>query len=321
MASKEESKIDKKTKVRWTNELLEEVHDTVKEDLCKSVAEDVRSSFDKEFKEDLKQQISEEIIGDIKVNIKKEQAKLNRRKTFKIIRLYIYIILLMAACLLAIYKLYSTGNLDVVKKQMEHFSTTTTTTQEVKDFNWYLSKYGHLLDNLYITNIEMLKANYTLNMMKAEDLLAMTYHTLESEEIINEGIIVSIEESVMQKAYEKIFGTLEYYKKMNFDVDGFHFAYSVKTNQYIAVGVQPVEKENVVHEIYDIKEENNRIIISAYVALVKEDKIYNIHDTKKALGDYTMGVSLKSIEKSLSKVSYTFDKVEDNYFIREITAK
>ena len=134
--NKQKSYLTKKEKENIRKGVLEEINDEVRSSLCENVLNDVNERINEEYKENLKETISSEIINDIKENIKEDEKKMSRRKNFKIVRLYIYILLLMAGSIFLIYKLYVTGNLDVVKDIKISTTTTTTTTALVKDLKW-----------------------------------------------------------------------------------------------------------------------------------------------------------------------------------------
>lgn len=313
--------IDKKAKDKLTKEILEEINTDVKKDIVEKVVEDVKDMMDLEYKSQLKENISSEIIDDIKGNIRKEQNKLNRRKNFKIVRLYIYIILLCIASILAIYRLYITDNLSILPKNETTKITTMTTTTIIKDLNWYINNYGDLLNNLHFTNFELLKGNYNIKEISLSDKLAMVYKTLATEKIHVEGIIITIDEDDIIEAYKNLFGTIDDYMGTDFDVDFLKFAYSISNKNYISVDKKNINEEYAVNKIIDIKENNDILSIVAYVAIIKDDKIYSVLDLDKAIDDYKMGIDLSFYKDELTQIEYHFKKSEGQYYINAISRK
>lgn len=121
MALQDEKVLDKKTKENLKKEIMSEINSDVKKEIAQGIVNDVKKQIDDEYKEELKRQISDEVIVDVKENIKREQNKLNRRKTFKIIRLNIYLIVLFVFSLFLIYRLYKTDNIAILKKRSNYY--------------------------------------------------------------------------------------------------------------------------------------------------------------------------------------------------------
>ena len=126
MAKKiEDQVLDRKTKEQIRQELLDVINTTYKDEIVQDVANDVRATFDNEYKQEIKEEIETEIVDEIKDDIRKEQSKLSRKKSFKIFRLYIYILLLIAVIGYLVYQLYINGGLalledyQIVKKEPE----------------------------------------------------------------------------------------------------------------------------------------------------------------------------------------------------------
>lgn len=322
---KEENVIDKKTKAKLTEEIIEEINTTVKSDVVASVVYDIKDSFDKEYKDSIKEQISSELIEDIKDTIKKDQAKLSRKKSFKIFRLYIYILLLIACSCFLIYKLYITGNIDFLEKVIKNQPTTNqtteviTTTALVKDLTWYKNNYSYLVDNLNITNYELLKNTQDVASLEITDKLIIAYNSLKNDDIIVEGIIYTLDETKLSNAYKNIFGSTEGYDKVNFTVKGLSYAYSSTTNSYIAVASNGVSNEKIVNYIYNVREEEGNLIFECNVALVKDGYVYNIHNQFNKLMAVPEGdLDISSINDRLSSVEYKFKNVDNNYYLVSI---
>lgn len=320
MTHQEDKVLDKKTKENLKKEILNEINTDVKKEIVETFVEDVKNSIDSEYKEKIKRQISDEVIEDVKTNIKREQNKLNRRKTFKIIRLNIYLIVLFAFSLFLIYRLYKTDNLAILKKNTTT-TTTQTTTTVIKDLNWYINNYGYLINNLHFTNFELLKGNYNIKEIPAADKLAMVYKTLGTNVISVEGTIYTIDEEHIINAYQELFGSIDDYVGTDFTVDSLNFAYSVSGKKYISVAKKNEKIEFVVNKIMDIKENNDTLTIDAYVGVVKDDKLYSILDLDNELAEYRSGSDLTVYRESLTQIQYKFKKIDGKYYIDAISRK
>lgn len=323
MAKKEDNTVlDKKTREKFKQDIMEEINTKYKDDICSSIADDVKRSFDHEYKEEIRNQISSEIMVDIKKDIAKEQKKINRSKNFKIVRLYIYILLLLGAACYMIYCLYVSDNFDLLKNSG---STTTTlpttkltTKTIVKDFNWYMKKYGNLLDNIKITNYDLVKGNTVIANLSADVRLNMAYQILDSESIKVDGIINTISEEDMIEAYKTLYGSDEGYSATNFNVNDLSYAYSSNNKSFIAISKDTTAIEPITNKITDIKEENDEVIISTIVAVIKNDKVYNVENLNEPVGDYA---DLSNYAASLTKIDYVFKKINDSYYISSIVKR
>lgn len=316
----EDQVLDKKTKEQIRQELLEVINTKVKDEIVEVVANDVRETFDEEKKNEIKNEISNELIIDIKDEINKEQKKLNRKKSFKIFRLHVYILMLIAIVCYLVYLLYINGGLDIINKYediiRDRYHTTTTVHVET-DKATLINNYKYLVDGLYITNLELLKSDYLISNVDVTDKLAMVYNTLADTDITKEGIIYTITGDVMKNAYIKVFGSEDGYKGNNFSVNNISFAYQESTNLFIAVLTGVVYEPNkLYHDIIDVEQTKDSIIFTARVGLEKEDGIYNVFNLNESLGSKE---EVKSDDLSL--VEYTFKKIGDNYHIYKISKK
>jgi hypothetical protein len=165
MVKKNDEVLDKKVRARLKEDVLNEINSTVKDELVENVVSDVKSTFNSNYKNEIKEEIKKDIVDDIQVSIKKDQAKLSRRKSFKIFRLNIYIILLIVCSCALVYRLYETGNIDInlCSNQTSETTTTSTTTTVVHDLDYLKNKYAYLLNNINITNYDLLKGSYNIS--------------------------------------------------------------------------------------------------------------------------------------------------------------
>lgn len=315
--NKQKNYLTKKEKENIRKGVLEEINDEMRSNLCENVMNDINERINDEYKETLKETISNELISDIKENIKADEKRMTRRKSFKIVRLYIYIILLMACSIFLVYKLYITGNLDIAKEIK--VSTTSTTTAVVKDLKWYMNKYGNILNNIKIDNLSLLNGTYDISKIDIKDKLALAYNNLSSDATLKDGMIYKVDENSLKESYKNLFGTEDGYAPSSFQVGKTSFAYSSSSLSYIAVTSEDVKPNDVVMEITNIEEVDETLVVECITALVKDNKIYNINNLETEVKEYISGESLKEIEASLTKIKITFTKTNDNYYISSIS--
>ena len=319
----EDQVLDKKTKEQIRQELLEVINTKVKDQLVETVANDVKETFDAEKKEEIKEEISQELIIDIKEEINKEQKKLTRKKSFQVFRLKFLILLLIAVIVFLVYRLYLLGGIDLLNKvNIPGIEQVTTTTQVVnKDFDYYLEKYGYLVNSFNVTNLELLKGTYNISDVDITDKLAMVYNSLGETDIVKEGIIYSVSNDVMKNSYIKLFGSEEGYRTSNFYVNGISYAYQESTTSYLAIVTGTITKANeFLYEIESIKEDGTNIVITTKVGLVKDEELYNVFDVNNSLGKVSELKKSDYLDK-LSVVEYTFKKINNKYYINSISKK
>ncbi len=321
MAKKEKDMVlDKKTREQFKQDIMEEINTKYKSDICNAIVDDVKESFDHDYKEDLKKQISDELIVDIKKDIAKEQKKVSRSKSFKIFRLYIYLLILIVAACYMIYCLYKSDNMDILKTRGETTTTSApqTTKKLVKDFNWYYKEYGHLLNNLIITDYNLVNGNMVISSLGSEARLALAYKNVDKKDILVDGIINSVSEDVLKEAYRNLFGSEEGYVATNFNVDNLSYAYSTNNKAFIAIYRDVTETTPITNKITDIKEENGMIVITSIVGVIKDNKVYNINNLNEAVGD---NADLNTYKDVLTTVEYRFKNINDNYYIDSIVKR
>lgn len=329
MPRKSNTTIDKKTKEELTQQILEEINTTVKDDIVNEVVLDIKKSIDTEYKNSIKNEIRDELTTDIKKSIQKEEKKLSRSKSFKIFRLYIYLLVVIGCALYMIYRLYVTDNLGVINEKLsqgagKNTTKTTivekTTTEEIKDLNYYMERYATLLDNIKISNMDLVKGTNTVDSMGIQDKLSLSYALLD-EEIMVDGTIYTINEDSIQNAYKTIFGSLDGYEASAFTVRGLNFAYSSNTSTYLAVGTLDDSISYVNNHIININEEDNEVVIEAKAYIIKDNYIYNATNTNYRLVKVTDDLDISKIQNRLSTIEYRFEKSDNQYKLLSITKK
>lgn len=330
MPRKSNSVIDKKTKEELTSQILEEINTTVKDDIVNEVVCDIKKSIDTEYKDSIKNEIKEEITADIKKSIQKEEKKLSRSKTFKIVRLYLYLIIVIGCAGFMIYRLYITDNLGIINDKLGKSQTTSmktmtsgevpTSTEKIKDLAYYMELYGNILDNIKISNTDLVKGNYTVETISIQDKLALAYAILD-DEVQVDGTIYTVSEDALKKAYETIFGSLEGYAADSFYISGLNFAYSATTSSYLAVGNIDDTMSYVNNKIVNIVEEDNIIVVDAKSYIVKDDYIYSATNTNYRLVKNSEDLDISKIQNRLATIEYRFEKANDQYKLLSISKK
>lgn len=329
MPRKSNTTIDKKTKEELTKQILEEINTTVKDDIVNEVVSDIKKSIDTEYKNGIKNEIKEELTADIKKSIQREEKRLSRSKSWKIFRLYIYLILVISCAGFMIYRLYITDNLGIINEKLDqginHTRLTTTqidktTTEEVKDLNYYMERYANLLDNVKINNTELLKGSYNVEDISIQDKLALAYALLD-DEIIVDGAIYTINEDSIEKTYKSIFGSLDGYEATAFYVKGLNFAYSSSSSTYIAVGNIDETVSYVKNHIINISEDDNVIVIEAKAYVEKDNYVYSATNTNYRLVKVSDDLDISKVQNRLATIEYRFEKMNSQYRLLSIAKK
>lgn len=328
MPKKEEVKVPKKVKEQMTEEIIEEITSTVKKDITESVVSDIRSSFDKEYKDGIKEEIKDCLIDDIKKDIAKEQKKLTRNKSFKIFRLYIYLIVLVVALGYLLFRLYETDNLTVIHDSYTRRTTTsitnsditTTTTEKVKDGEYYIKNYSYLMDNVKISNLDLVKNGVVVDEMDMRDKLTMAYHNLNASLIEVDGIIHSLKEEDLMNSYKKIYGSDDY-SQTNFIANGLNYAYSNVTQAFMAIGEEVTDDfvQNILVNGYE--DENGNITLEARAYVVKNNAVYNPNNMNYRITNVSDDMDLSRVQNRLLAVEYKFMKNDNGYNLMSIVRK
>lgn len=321
---KNEEVLENKEKEKLIQDIYSDIKKEIITKLSADIKESVQRDFDDNYKEKIKDEIGKELKEELEKTIRKDQKRLISRKNFKIFRLSVYILVLIGLSLFLTYRLYRAGELTFFNRyrivevgEDENPSQENTNEEIVKDREWYIENYSYLLDNVHVTNLELLKGAYDAADIDITDKLAMSYKNLSDDDITVDNMIYSFESSRLQEEYVTIFGVDNNFEFVNFTVDGMSYVYSQRQGFYIAISDKDLEDQDVVNFVTDITEEDNEIIITASVALVSDGKIYNIYNTNEELGDYSEDG--ESYIDSLSEVRYVFVLNDGEYVLDAIS--
>lgn len=327
MAKKiEDQVLDRKTKEKLKKELLETVNTEMKDEIIANIASEVRTSFDKEYKNSIKEDIRDELVNEVKEEVRKEYAKISRRKSFKIFRLYIYLLVLLMIIGYLLYLLYNNGGIDIldkyqiVKKEEVKNTTTLTTTKAGKDAAYYYDNYSYLVDRIKINNYELFNGNYDVMNISSNDRLIMAYNNLSRDKVKVEGMIYTVLDKDIYESYQELFGTTEGYQVNNFKVNNISYAYQESTHSYIAVLMEEESSEKVINDITLIEEDGGNLVFTCLVAVLKDDNIYKVDDINESIGTYDENKGLSLYKDKLSSVKYIFKQVDGEYYLSNIVA-
>ena len=320
MAEKKTEVLDKKSLEKYRKEIKEDFEKNYKETLVKDLSDQVQKEVAQRFDRELKDQIVEEVTVDIKDEIKnqifKEEKKLGRSKSFKIFRLSVYILVLLAIVGYVAYRLYVTDNIDVVRYDYVPTTTEKAVTNTIDPEGKtepqidYKALYGNLLDNLKIYDYSLYRTDTKVEDLTMVQKLQMAYSTLTDSEVEVDGSIVTIKSATLRSAYIKLFGTDDY-EPTSFNIYNLSFVYSTNKNEFIAI-VTNQNTEDVAYEVYDAGLDGEYIYVKAYAAKLTNGKVYNLRNGR-IIGNATN--KLSDYGNRLSTITVRFNKDKNFYSI------
>ena len=319
---KSEEVLDKKTVEKIRKDVLEEFDDKYKEELVKKIADEVSEEVNKKLDREYRLKIIDDVTTDVKDEIKnqiyREEKKIGFSKSFKIFRLSLYILILLAACGYTAYRLYKTDNFELLKFNYEPKEKVDNPVKgednkekeaakdpepEVKPD--YKELYGGLLNEFKIYDYSLYKKSTKASDMTKVQRLQMAYSTLTDDDMTIDGTIISIKSSTMREAYVKLFGKDDY-EAESFNIYNLNFVYSLAKNEYIGIMYEN-NTEDVVYELIDANVDDDYIMLKAYVAKVSDGRIYNIK-TNREIGNTSHKISEYANKVNVVTFRFTKDK-------------
>ena len=283
----------------------------------------------KELIEDLDDEITKRVEYETRNKLEKMEKKIYKYKNGSIIRRNIIILVLFAVIALETKVLYDNNLLSVKgnKKQSEVNNElkidNKNENKEEKNSEWYIKKYSYLLDNIK-TNINgedkyyLYKDNYIEESISNRVRLNMSYQLLKKENIKNENSVINIDENDIKNAYKKIFGSLENYKAENFNNSCVQFIYNDNSKNYMAIDTScEVNNEELIEQVKNIYEEDNKIIIETIVGIKVKENNSLINIDGNVITDNFPG-NINEYEESLNKYKYIFELKDKSYYLKEI---
>ena len=307
--AKKEDVLDRRTLDRYRKQISDDFEQTYREkmvkDLSDEIYKDVQKNFDVEYKNKLVETVTNDIYDEVKEKVNKEERKVSAHKSFKIFRLSVYILVLLAIIIYVIFRLYKTNNFDIMKYNYVAPETTTAaqeTTEPTTQKIDYKALYGYLIDNIKITDANLFKGNISVSNLSMEQRLNLVYSTLSKDDVEVDGTINTLRSSTLKSAYSKLFGTDDYEAK-NFNVLNLNYIYSTNKNEFIAI--QTEENKDIYKlDLVDASDDDNNIYVKALAYRIVDDKAYSI-TLNKEIGSVE---DLAKFEGKLDTITLVFNK-------------
>ena len=177
-----------------------------------------------------------------------------------------------------------------------------------------INKYGDLLDNINMYDNSIYIKDYYNGNLTDSLKLSLAYYLVKEDSIFLNDSSLYFEEDVLEDAYNEIFnGEM---KLVSFNAHNVNYQYLKLKNIYFGVGTLTLGNK-IDKEIIDIKEENNKVIITTVEGLIKNNKLYNIL-TNKEIREYKSTNKLSDYKSKLNQVKYIFDSKNNVYYLQNI---
>ncbi len=299
--------------------------DEIKLDIDK---DQIVKEIKKEAKDELLEEVKRKIDYESKKSLENAEKKIYKYKNFAIFKRDILILLFLGVIIYETKILYDNDLLfkeskkndaPIVDKVENNNKEDEKEPEVVKDLAWYKENYGYLYTNIK-TNLEDTYYLYKKS-IKVEEIdntvkLNMAYQLLDDKKV--EGSVISIEGNKIKDAYKKIFGDIEF-KAENFKDNCIQFIYNKDTDTYMAIDTTCKSNENsLVTDIINISEKDNTLVIEVVAGTLKDKKLSNM-DGVKIKDNYNN--NLDEVKDKLSKYEFIYEKVEDEYYLKEIKKK
>ena len=296
--------------------------------------EKVMREIKKEVKDCLLDELDKKIDGLVQVKIDKFEKKINKQKQRALLKKNIIIVILLGLVIFEGKILYDNGLLNnsnyksssdtsYVNKINKDSNEVVGENENTKDEKWYIEEYSYLLDNVK-TNLVgddftyLYNDNYTAKDIDNKIRLNMAYQLLDKEDISNKDGFLTVDASILEESYKKIFGNDLDFKNEDFTDNCIHFIYNDSLNKYLAVNLEcAVNTKEVLQKVISVEEKEDKIIVTTILGIhdTKEKTISNLDNsfTKKYKDDIT------EYEEELDKFKYEFVKDNDTYYFSSIT--
>lgn len=295
--------------------------------------EKLEREIKKEVKDCLLDELDEKIDGLVQVKIDKFEKKINKQKQRALLKKNIIIVILLGLVIFEGKILYDNGllnnsnyksnNSSYENKINKDSNKAVEENENTKDEKWYIEEYSYLLDNIK-TNLVgdnftyLYNDNYTAKDIDNKIRLNMAYQLLDKEDISNKDGFLTVDTSILEESYKKIFGNDLEFKNEDFTDNCIHFIHNDSLNKYLAVNLEcAVNTKEVLQEVISVEEKEDEIIVTTILGIhdTKEKKISNLDNsfTKKYKDDIT------EYEEELDKFKYEFVKDNDAYYFSSIT--
>ncbi len=299
----------------------------------------------KELQENLSTKLDEQIEFKIERRLKEEEKRLAKRQTFRIIRLNIIILILLAIICYFGYCLYQVDYFNLRTKVIEPTPTDKEKDNIPKDENpkhedtkkdedaddnkddelekekqekeRMLRKYSYLIESLHIEDesvVDLYKTKDLSNELK----LRIAYKNLEVADIKREDGVTSFTKEAILNSAQRIFGKEVTLKDETFTYNKSRFMFY--NDSYVGFKEEQ-EKTNFMYDIIDINiKDSNYLKFEVISALIDEDGELEDIDGNTIAKNFD-GKNLDAYKDELAHYIFTFEKDEDTYIFKSIEKK
>lgn len=273
-------------------------------------------------KEELTDYMKNKIDREVSLAVEKSTKKLVRHKNAIIIKRDIVIIILLIVSLFLGYNLYKSSNINIditnnsSKTKTEVIETPVKEEEEeVNTLKSLTEKYGYLVKNIEIDEDSSYLKLFYSGKLSDELKLYLSLNNLEADKVISEDSSVYIDQKDLKKAYTDIFDG-EFVPK-SFKYDELNFHYLASKELFFADGKFEKEDTDIVKEIINIEERDEKVLITTVEGLLDDGRLYNILSGEQ-IKKYNSKDSLELYKNVLTNMIYSFDKVNDTYKLSKI---
>ncbi|MGM9834210.1 MAG: hypothetical protein ACI31M_00295 [Bacilli bacterium] len=289
------------------------------------VENDVKKIDD--IKEEVINYAKERVETEVQNSFKRIEKKVVRTKNWKIFRRDLLIIILIALSCFLGYKLYKTGYFEKyfyignVKNLDKENDENVTNNEEglekepEKEPEKDLSFHKVALDNINISIDSDYLEDYYNGNLNEELLLSIAFSKVNADSIMKDEDTYIINSKDLSDCYNELFS--KEYSNKSFKYNGTKIKYLSSQDIYLADKEISFKEDSIIRYVSDIKEEDNKVIISTIEGTHNEKKLVNII-TKKVVGEYKDDKSLEKNADKLNKLEYTFSFQDGVYKLLDI---
>ena len=318
-------------------DILNNVKDKVMAELNKEIKASLTSQVN-QFKESFQEEITRTINEEVEEVVKREEKRIARSKNFALFKKNVVILILLAITCYFGYCLYDVKYFNFMKSDCEKNGNcmvsntddknSNPTEEVIKDKNWYMENYGYLLNNVQVSlNADQVSAyylyskDYVLSDIKVSYLLNLAFKQVDSKNIKENSLNVTVDEEVLKKAFENLFGSLDNYKASTFSYNCLNFQYDKDKKRYVADNKECSSNKKILENITDMYEEDNKLYILTTATIYDENEasFYTFDNLFDAKVTNVTPNDLESNSKKLNKYQYIFKKADDTYYFDSIT--
>ena len=274
--------------------------------------------------DEIKKEVVEHAFNSVDNKIEELVRKTDKRiiniKNRSIFKRNLVIIILLCLSLFLTYLLYNEGYFDKFFNHKENTSETVVTEEtkpeeqieedEESKLDKLKKEYSHLLDNINISEdspylVDLYNGKLT-NKMK----LSIAITNVEKDKIEQDEDVYTIKEEDLKEEYAKLFN-IDKYKATSFELNYIDIKYLKSGNFYLFY--EPLDfNTNIRREIMGINVKDNIVKITVSEGYIIDNILYNV-TTKEVINK--KNISIVDNCKKLNKITYVFEKINDNYIL------